>query len=173
MGGGGWDRQEEKKRKKKKEKTVENSHVSQAAAAACLACATSFSFTSLWGLGPRMGRNSFPAKEREKVKTSLTDYSPRLPCNEHHVDSQATTSNEGPVSPINRLTGVTLHWCNSSTIKKEQWQSETEVANDCAIVSLSTKQTIPAADSPGQIAAEPLMLGSILKYEWLFQEPQS
>lgn len=118
--------------------------------------------------GPLDGQEFVPSQgKKEKVKTSLTDYSPRLHCNERHVDSQAATSNEGPISPINRLTGVTLHWCNSSTIKKEQWQSETEVANDCAIVSPSTMQKIPTADSPGQMAGEPLMLRSILKYEWL------
>ncbi len=53
------------KKKGKKWKTMENSHVSQAAAA-CLARAVSFSFTSLWGLGPGWaGTRSQPRKERK------------------------------------------------------------------------------------------------------------
>lgn len=136
-----------KKKKRKKEKKWEDCGKQPRLTG------SSSSMLGLWYLlqlhislrfGPLDGQEFVPSQgKREKVKTSLTDYSPRLPCNERHVDSQAATSNEAPISPINRLTSVTLHWCNSSMIKKEQWQSKTEVANDCAIVSPSTMQKYP------------------------------
>lgn len=79
--------------------------------------------------GPEDGQELVPGQgKKEKLKTSLTDYSPRLPCNERHVDSQATTSNEASISAINCL-------CNSTAINKEQRQSQPEVADDCAVVS--------------------------------------